>query len=619
MGINLAKYGIAESAIDINRRFLISCLNCEFENYQPMMLEIVEYEFFEDTEEGKAAYESFGPAIPNKDKFSKIQYSIWQDDESSLGGYEGLDEFQEELEQISLIMERNGDGFSLDGKDGLVGTWGARGYPISPETFLISHENSTSLLELLDELELPSPFWVKAVQSMRKTLTKNLCLHDWTTNIDGFLCANCNERSTLEEMPKIGRSDWISRALAALEKELNEDPFPPDLAADKVRLVQLAVGGSAQAMKLIGVMHARAEENELAAEWYQKAIERGNLDALSNLGVLRFIEGDRGAAIDLLVAAANRGSKMAMGNLGKAYADLGKESLSLLWYSRAAQFGDGLAALVAAEGYKKINKHQEAIEMLRIGADLGLEDARLRLGELEFDLTQKLNELRNFVEAESFDAESAQSFVEFGELLFTDAATAINGTQEKDAIKKAFSESSCENCSKDISSDNVTDIDQISYQYCESCGWLSWQSEQNLEGQKYVIQLKPNKVFSDVELVKFGLQLKEMLSTNRDSWGEFVISTADSESFRSAPEILNLVLVPRNWSFDIDYDEAETADFNKLPINEKVENLLENMYDDFGSLGYKDAKHELTRKFEAAKVYGFDDIEVLEIGTTDWY
>ena len=388
MALDLSKYGVGEGQLDIKWRLLISCLKCESQNYQPMMLEIDRYEFF-DGDEGKKAYEEFERGIPNEEDSTVTQYTFWHDDEFSLGGYETLNTFQEELEELSLLIERDGFGFSPVGDAGIAMSHSSRGYFDHPEAFELTFENSATLLKLLQAIAFQGAFWSVAENSMQSTLEKNLCNHVWISNTQEFYCENCQQRSLLEEEPKIGRGKWIEKTKARAALEVYEEPFTDDVARDMEKLQELANAGSGQAAKLIGVNYARASENALAADWYIKAISLGNLDAVSNLGVLRFIEDDYAEALELLIQASNRGNAMAMRNLGKAYDGLGKEGLSLIWFSRAAHFGEGLAALVAAEGYQKLNKLQEAIEMLRIAADLGHEEARIRLGELEFDLPER--------------------------------------------------------------------------------------------------------------------------------------------------------------------------------------------------------------------------------------
>jgi TPR repeat protein len=154
------------------------------------------------------------------------------------------------------------------------------------------------------------------------------------------------------------------------------------VAADRKQLEQLASKGSVEAMKLIGVIHARAGENDLAVPWYEKAISLGNLDALSNLGVLRFGERKFEVGIDLLAAAANRGSNMAMRNLAICFARLKYEQASLAWHSRAAIFGDAKSAMSAAELYLGQNQRDKATEMLRIAESLGVTEATAKLAEM---------------------------------------------------------------------------------------------------------------------------------------------------------------------------------------------------------------------------------------------
>lgn len=413
MNVDLGKFGISAGTVDINWRLLISCLKCEVNNYQPFVLDITKYEFIADTEEGKRAYESFKQAIPQESEFSKTQYSIWVDPDRSLGGYEGLEVFQKELEQLSFLIEQDGFGFDPDGKDGVSGSWLSRGYFDHAEAIEITHENSELLIQLLDDLEFSSEFWVEVKKSMHKTLTKNLCRHDWVNQNDRRNCSRCDEQSTIDDLPQISfvsdspaaglelelakltkefpsfaalnpfAEDWETKTRAAFALEEVIEPFPSNLTNDQEQLAQLAANGSAEAMKLLGVIHARAKENVLASQWYEKAIALGNLDALSNLGVLRFVEDEYATGIDLLVSAANRGSKMAMGNLGKIFASLEYVQVSLIWHTRAALFGNGESAMSAAGIYLSQNRQEKAVEMLRIAETLEVPEASAKLAELE--------------------------------------------------------------------------------------------------------------------------------------------------------------------------------------------------------------------------------------------
>jgi hypothetical protein len=194
--MNLAKYGITDSPIDIRWRFLISCLKCENENYQWVtILRLVSY--FTNDELGRAAFAEDEYSLPWEGDDSKVYYLV-NYQSGQVFAYSDLDDYQPELQEVTKLLEGEGDGIESDSNEldeGVQYIDRTKFFFENDEAFSITPTNATLLLDLLGELELDSEFWAAAGEAMRDTLTRHICEHDW----DEDICQTCGAFRFLEE------------------------------------------------------------------------------------------------------------------------------------------------------------------------------------------------------------------------------------------------------------------------------------------------------------------------------------------------------------------------------------------------------------------------------------
>jgi TPR repeat protein len=109
----------------------------------------------------------------------------------------------------------------------------------------------------------------------------------------------------------------------------------PDFEA---RTRQAALAGDVRAMSILGGILFQKQEVAEAGEWWRKAAEQGNVDAMSNLAAT-LVETDPDQAVTWLTRAAGHGHDLAMHNLGYIAYQRGAIDEALEWYLKAAQRG----------------------------------------------------------------------------------------------------------------------------------------------------------------------------------------------------------------------------------------------------------------------------------------
>lgn len=132
---------------------------------------------------------------------------------------------------------------------------------------------------------------------------------------------------------------------------------------------------------------------QLAAQWFRRAAEAGNLRAMVRLGCLlqRHEAKDRQhEAIHWFQRAAEQGEASAMVFLGFAYRDGRPTNLdyqkSLHWFKQAFDAGDLQATVLIGRLYARhLNDVNEAVRWLRLAAEMGFEDSYVDLAMLHGD------------------------------------------------------------------------------------------------------------------------------------------------------------------------------------------------------------------------------------------
>jgi TPR repeat protein len=178
----------------------------------------------------------------------------------------------------------------------------------------------------------------------------------------------------------------------------------PEIAEDAWR--KAADRGNADAMFNLGVLLTERGEQAEAEQWYRKAVAGGTGDAgvMFNLGVLLTERGEQAEAEQWYRKAAERGQTRAMCNLGVLLTQRGEQAEAERWYRKAVAGGDGDAVVMRNLGVLLTQRGEqaEAEQWHRKAADAGLAGAMYSLSVL---LTQR----GEHVEAEHWELKAADA------------------------------------------------------------------------------------------------------------------------------------------------------------------------------------------------------------------
>jgi TPR repeat protein len=136
-----------------------------------------------------------------------------------------------------------------------------------------------------------------------------------------------------------------------------------------------------------------------AREWYQKAAEAGNTDAMINLGVMygtgRGVTRDYGKARQWYQKAIEAGSTDAMNNLGLLYATARDYRKALEWFQKGADADNAKAmyslGVLYRDAHGVARDYGKSREWFKRAADAGVVDAMTNLGVLYADAHDYIN------------------------------------------------------------------------------------------------------------------------------------------------------------------------------------------------------------------------------------
>ena len=146
--------------------------------------------------------------------------------------------------------------------------------------------------------------------------------------------------------------------------------------------------GHVEAMYRLGFMYefgqGVAENNIQAAEWYRKAIDKGNYEAMYRLGVLYYEVNNYEQAFVYLNKAAEYNYMQALNSLGVMYSNgrgvTRDDAKALELYRKAADRGLPVAmynvGYMYANGRGVTQDRNEAIKWMRMSADKGYNNAK---------------------------------------------------------------------------------------------------------------------------------------------------------------------------------------------------------------------------------------------------
>lgn len=158
-------------------------------------------------------------------------------------------------------------------------------------------------------------------------------------------------------------------------------------------LLKAAGQGSEIAFLRLGNKYYEDENYEEAIPWLQKAAERGNAEAIKNLGVCYYfgygVKVDRHKAVDCFRSAAEKGDETAKYFLGAVYYSGEKGVVkqdyvtAFKWFKESKKVHSAYMVGICYRDGKGVKRNrQEAKRWLEIAADYGDEDAKTALSKL---------------------------------------------------------------------------------------------------------------------------------------------------------------------------------------------------------------------------------------------
>ncbi|HSS99095.1 MAG TPA: serine/threonine-protein kinase [Terriglobales bacterium] len=209
------------------------------------------------------------------------------------------------------------------------------------------------------------------------------------------------KNSPSTEVPPAAPPSPLSAETSAKPAETGHDAKPKS-SAESVRAAADARAKAAAATEAAEVKDfldrataARSSEQySIAAEWYQKAAERGNAVAQNELGRLyqsgQGVQKDPAKAVEWFHKAADQGHPVAQLNLGIAYDDgvgVTKDAAQAVqWYTKSAAQGNSKAetrlGFLYETGSGVTKDNAQAAQLYRQAAEQGNARAQMRLGFL---------------------------------------------------------------------------------------------------------------------------------------------------------------------------------------------------------------------------------------------
>lgn len=128
-------------------------------------------------------------------------------------------------------------------------------------------------------------------------------------------------------------------------------------------------------------------DHEKAIEWYQKAIDMGNTDAMTDLANMYYdddrITPDHNKAIELLQKAVQMNNSSAMNNLALIHDNNNNRESAIILLEKAIQLdNDRVAMHNLANIYMEENEKEKAFELYKKSAELGDSDSMFELASI---------------------------------------------------------------------------------------------------------------------------------------------------------------------------------------------------------------------------------------------
>ena len=157
--------------------------------------------------------------------------------------------------------------------------------------------------------------------------------------------------------------------------------------------------GNVDALFNIGNLYSDQKEYDKAEKYYLKAIEKGNVDALFNIGNLYSDQKEYDKAEKYYLKAIEKGNVDALFNIGNLYSDQKEYDKAEKYYLKAIEKGDVDALLNIGYLYSEQNKYDKAEKYYLEAIEKGNVDALLNIGYLYSDQKEYNKAEKYYLEA----------------------------------------------------------------------------------------------------------------------------------------------------------------------------------------------------------------------------
>lgn len=227
-------------------------------------------------------------------------------------------------------------------------------------------------------------------------ITIGLAISGWL----GYTKAKTESKEVAKEESEKVTKNWInneaSKQLQEKIKELEIDAQEKIAKAVQNAKDEIKQQSKAEEHFMQGNSHFHNKDYEKAKEYYQKAADMGNSDALNNLGVLYSKQGNYEKAKEYYLKAVEKGIYQGFNNLGRLYEEQEDYSGAIEYYQKSINCGFDIALNNLGNIYKKQKDYIKAEEYYVKAVEKGDRFALLNLRDLysEQKEYEKLKELK---------------------------------------------------------------------------------------------------------------------------------------------------------------------------------------------------------------------------------
>jgi len=164
-------------------------------------------------------------------------------------------------------------------------------------------------------------------------------------------------------------------------------------------LLEAKERGDINAINNLGILYEEEEEIKKAEKYYLEAIEKGDINALYNLGLLYVDINQKGKAEKYYLEAIEAGNVSALNNLGVLYSEINEKEKAEQYYLEAIEKGDINSFNNLAVLYKEGGEIEKAEQYYLEAIEKGHVSALSNLGALYADIYEKEKAEQYYLEA----------------------------------------------------------------------------------------------------------------------------------------------------------------------------------------------------------------------------